>query len=172
MQNRKNKGFTLIELLVVIAIIGLLATLAVIALGNARQKSRDAKRLADVRQIQTAIALFATDRSDASYPENGPAGNEALILGTGLALTLCENVGFSAAACGANQTYMGLVPSDPNGIAPLVYSYESFIDAIPTNCNDASGNICIDYTITFSLEGNAGGLLAGLVYGDETGIHN
>ncbi len=57
MVRSNKKGFTLIELLVVIAIIGLLATLAVVALGNARQKSRDAKRVSDIKQFQTALEL-------------------------------------------------------------------------------------------------------------------
>ena len=56
-----KKGFTLIELLVVIAIIGLLSTLSVLALNNARQKSRDAKRVADIKQIQTALELYYND---------------------------------------------------------------------------------------------------------------
>lgn len=57
LRSRKS-AFTLIELLVVIAIIGLLATLSVLALNNARAKSRDAKRLADVKQLQTALELY------------------------------------------------------------------------------------------------------------------
>lgn len=51
-------GFTLIELLVVIAIIGVLSTFAIIALGSARQKARDVKRLADLNQIGKALEVY------------------------------------------------------------------------------------------------------------------
>ena len=61
-----NKGFTLIELLVVIAIIGILATLAIVSLTNARSSSRDAKRIADLKQLQTALELYYNDYG--SYP--------------------------------------------------------------------------------------------------------
>lgn len=68
MKNLKQnqKGFTLIELLVVIAIIGLLASVVLLALGSARQKSRDAKRLADVRQLASALELYFNDNN--AYP--------------------------------------------------------------------------------------------------------
>ena len=56
-----RRAFTLIELLVVIAIIGLLATLSVLALQNARINSRDAKRLADVKQLRSALELYYND---------------------------------------------------------------------------------------------------------------
>lgn len=65
----KRKGFTLIELLVVIAIIGLLSTLAVVALTGARSKARDARRLSDIKQIQTALDLYYADNN--SYPTEG-----------------------------------------------------------------------------------------------------
>ena len=55
---KNKKGFTLIELLVVIAIIGLLATLSVIALNTARVKARDARRVSDIKQIQTALEMY------------------------------------------------------------------------------------------------------------------
>lgn len=61
-------GFTLIELLVVIAIIGLLATIAVIALNQARQNSRDSKRIGDIKQINTALQLYYSKSPDFKYP--------------------------------------------------------------------------------------------------------
>jgi prepilin-type N-terminal cleavage/methylation domain-containing protein len=74
---KKNKqGFTLIELLVVIAIIGLLSTLSILALNQARARARDAKRVADVKQIQTALEMYYNDvgdyPADASITPNKP----------------------------------------------------------------------------------------------------
>ena len=60
-KTHKRSGFTLIELLVVISIIGLLASVVLISLNSARQKSRDAKRIADVKQLATALELYFND---------------------------------------------------------------------------------------------------------------
>jgi prepilin-type N-terminal cleavage/methylation domain-containing protein len=63
---RSSKGFTLIELLVVIAIIGLLASIILASLNTARQKGRDARRVADTKEIQLALELYYDANSQ--YP--------------------------------------------------------------------------------------------------------
>ena len=65
---RNARGFTLIELLVVIAIIGILSSIVLASLNTARQKSRDARRIADVKQIQLALELFFD--SNSTYPSS------------------------------------------------------------------------------------------------------
>ncbi len=66
MRNNK-KGFTLIELLVVIAIIGILSSVVLASLNSARQKSRDARRVADIKQLQLALELYY-DSNSSVYP--------------------------------------------------------------------------------------------------------
>lgn len=53
-----NRGFTLVELLVTVAIISLLSSIVLTSLNSARAKSRDARRLADIRQIQIALEFY------------------------------------------------------------------------------------------------------------------
>lgn len=131
-----QRGFTLIELLVVIAIIGILSTMAVVSLGNARQKSRDAKRVSDVKQIQTALELYFADKND--YPTG------SVTLGASNAATLSSGSGFSTTASGTE--YMK-VPSNPSPGGGSGYVYNQ------------SGTT---YSITFELESGAGGLGVGL----------
>lgn len=154
---RNKKGFTLIELLVVIAIIGLLATLAVVALNNARQKSRDATRVSDIKQIQTSLELYFNDLG--AYP----AEATAVTLG-GSSDDCFDEDGFVATCDSGGTTYMAIVPANPtpNGAN---YSY----------CSSATaGGACAastaSYTLTFTLEGATGGLAAGAHTATPTGI--
>lgn len=69
---RRKKGFTLIELMVVIAIIGLLSSILLVSLKNARAKARDARRISDIETLIKAIEMYATDHG--SYPGEGDGG--------------------------------------------------------------------------------------------------
>jgi len=132
---KNKKAFTLIELLVVIAIIGLLATLSVLALNNARAKSRDAKRVADIKQMQTALELYFNDKQ--SYPADGD-------ITAGGSITSTSTTGTS--------TYMQVIPNSPtpnvsgiNGCGGDSYTY-------------AMQDSGASYTLEFCLEGNVGAI--------------
>ena len=72
MHLKNKKGFTLIELLVVVAIIGILASVIMASLNTAESKARDAKRISDMQQIQTALELYYSNHGD--YPPSAPGG--------------------------------------------------------------------------------------------------
>lgn len=96
-------GFTLIELMVVIAIIGILSAGAVAGVNIARTKARDAKRTADVAQIQKALALVST-------------GGTAYALSSGECITGTDALSTDLIA----KDLMKVIPGDPSAraIAP------------------------------------------------------
>jgi len=98
-----KKGFTLIELLVVIAIIGILSSVVLASLNTARQKSRDARRISDMKQIQLALELyFDTNRT---Y------------------VVAAEGAASTALTAALVPTFIAAIPSDPISTGTQ-YQYE------------------------------------------------
>ena len=143
---KKNKqGFTLIELLVVIAIIGLLSTLSIVALNQARARSRDARRIADVKQIQTALEMYYNDLY--SYPASG-------------------DVTAGAKIASSTTIYMDIVPKPPlpaDGACTgsTVYTYTATVFSGVTNGS---------YTLNYCLGAVTGGVVAGQEVATPSGI--
>ncbi|MDP3769823.1 MAG: type II secretion system protein [Candidatus Sungbacteria bacterium] len=111
--NRKKStsGFTLIELLVVIAIIGVLASVVLASLNTARRKSRDARRIADIKQIQLALELFFDGAGLRNYP-----------LGTVAATcTAASQHGLEALV---TNNYIPQMPRDPQSTLPTNGCYD------------------------------------------------
>ncbi len=62
-----RKAFTLVEMLIVIVIIGILAAALIPRITMAQGKARDVARVAQVKDISTAIELYATE-NNGLYP--------------------------------------------------------------------------------------------------------
>ncbi len=109
---KNKKGFTLIELLVVIAIIGLLAAIIAVSVNSARKKARDAQRVSDMKQIQTALELYYDDNEE--YPEENSSNGswEHSYEDGGDFIDFLKD-----------QGYMPTVPVDPINSGGQYYSY-------------------------------------------------
>ncbi|MBL7141892.1 prepilin-type N-terminal cleavage/methylation domain-containing protein [Patescibacteria group bacterium] len=151
---KNKKGFTLIELLVVVAIMGLLAALAIVALNQARARARDARRISDIKQIQTALELYYMDLY--GYPGT-PTANA-------IEDKCLDGAGFSA-SCGAEPTYMGEIPANPQP-----RNDGTCDDATYTYTVDTSGGVNYSYHILWCLGRATGDIAAGKHYATPAGI--
>lgn len=106
MKNCYKRGFTLVELLIVIAIIGVLSTVVLSSLTNAKAKSRDTRRLADLQQIHNALELYFSE--NASYPVMIATSN--------------PDVSWTEALQTALLPFLNPLPRDPSS---LEYRYSS-----------------------------------------------
>ena len=122
-------------MLVVIAIIGLLASVVLLALSGARAKSRDAARIADVREIASAMELFFNDYN--SYPT--------------LAVTVSDG---SKAPWGLTPTYIGVWPIAPTPVDGNCTTGGSGNNAF--QFTPAGTNTATTYTLGFCLGGLGG----------------
>lgn len=148
---KSKKGFTLIELLVVIAIIGVLASVVLASLNTARRKSRDARRLADIKQIQVALELYFD--ANGEYPD---AVND--LEGTN--------------ACGTANRCMPQVPEDPVG--QTAYPYDSYTTSTnppvaADDCDEAT-ETCVSYHLGAALEEDTNPALDGDIDADGNTI--
>lgn len=112
----KKRAFTLIELLVVIAIIGILASMALVALSGTRAKARDATRKSDLRQIKTALEIYYSDQNPNAYYTSAAA------------VTVSDTI-FG----GSGQAYMKTIPNDPS--TGRNYEYQSDGTDYMLSCN-------------------------------------
>ena len=132
MRRFQTRGFTLIELLVVIAIIAILASIILASLNTARSKSRDARRIADMKQVQLAIELYNNDNSH--YPLLAAYG---LLSGISGLIT---------------PAYISVLPSDPGGGGGYQYYYGSLTGSGPTATYCTVAANCNSYVLVAQLE--------------------
>lgn len=102
-----KKGFTLIELLVVISILGILATLIVTNLNEARARARDSAKKQRLTQLKSALQLYYNDFMRYPATGNGLAFNACGTAGT----TACTPGGVFSAGAGPTIYLNQLVQS-------------------------------------------------------------
>lgn len=124
-----KSGFTLIELLVVIGIIGVLSTLAAVALNSARISARDAVRKSDMNQIGTAMQMYYSDNN--AYPVDlvtaggGAACGTAGVIANAVDDELCA--GSQLTDTHSNE-YFAKIPQDPSNTGDQRYIYDDQSD--------------------------------------------
>ena len=81
--NKKKRGFSLFELLIVISIIGILTAIVSVAYSGAQKKTRDVRRVEDLKLVQTAAEQYYSQNTYL-YPTTYTTGTAWGIGGTNI----------------------------------------------------------------------------------------
>lgn len=156
-----QKRLTIIEILVVLVVIGLVSLLAALAVSSARANARDAVRLSNVRQVQSALEDFFVARNEYPTGQNIP-------------------LGFGAVSCLTTQGFQTGCDATTEGvlIKAVPATLSSGLDNL-SSCGGSANAFCYfvsndgsDYQIMFELEHDIplAKLLKGLNCATSTGM--
>ncbi|MDA1317124.1 MAG: prepilin-type N-terminal cleavage/methylation domain-containing protein [bacterium] len=115
-------GFTLIEILTVVGIIGILISISSISLGSIQKRSRDNRRILDIKELQTALQQYHTNQPGGFYP-------------TTMTILVTEK-------------YLEKLPLDPLTKTAAPYGYTR----LPAGCNNTANRYCLNYQLSITLE--------------------
>lgn len=163
MRTTLQKGFTLVELLVVVAIIGLLAGIATVSVNSTRVRARDARRIADVKQMQNALELY-NNANAGIYPAKtaaditlGDADNDVID---------SSAAGIVATPTAGADIFLNIVPRDPK--TGQNYTYK--MCGAAAVAGGAAARSCLAYGIAFTTEASTSLGVAGKYCATPTGI--
>lgn len=133
---KTSKGFTLIELIITISILAILVTVLVIAINPAEQlaRSRDAKRVADLDALKSAVNLYLAQATttinltgESTYPNERCKGESSGAQGPVMFATWN-----TATTTGASTTFVAVQGSSTpkQGILTTASNGSSTIDGI------------------------------------------
>lgn len=144
---RRYRSFTMIELMVVISVILVLTAFTIYALGPARAKSRDSRRITDASLIMTALDQYYTSNLRI-YPTADPPDPTELRY---FAIEINENSFLSGSSSLAE--YLSPIPKDPisNSEYRYIYVYRGDgkkaavivdkLESMTSKCNTDSPNL-------------------------------
>lgn len=130
-----KNGFSIIELLIVMAIIAILTAIITTNFATSKSKSRDAKRVSDIAQIQLALEMVF-DKCNA-YPQ-GISVSSTIPLDP-VSGTFCKKLGSSS-----NYTLGDFISVVPKESATQLYTYGKNTTAP-----------FVDYVLRANLENNS-----------------